>query len=362
MSTTYQNLTPYQLRWIDDRIHAEAWNRTKFLNFFQKSPGAKASRSQDGSMKVDGGLIKSVEEGLEEVVVTNWEKMKPGQIAGGLQDIPTQYIKLTQQQVPLMYLATKISIPVNIIHAWSNNQIIKAGNMLNQAIDKAMNALINQVDQFIAYGDDMKTPLSHDILQAAGKFTGLFNGFQSFSGGADSDNNVSAAGDYIATYVNGRKNLEDQGFDAGPYFIMSDNATSAAAEQGNNLYTSQVPWTERRWILNEYGKIGGELGDWISSVNAFPGSASTTKRMLVTQPFISQRGKKIEPAMLLYVGYNFRVFPLWGGGLNGNNMSYEAVIAWSGRVQEINSYALSHFPFPPLSHLLQIFLHKKRPQ
>ena len=62
--------------------------------------------------------------------------------------------------------------------------------------------------------------------------------------------------------------------------------------------------------------------------------------MCVTQPFISQFGERVEPAYLLYIGYNFRVFPLWGGGLNGDNLAYEYAIVWSGRIQEINSYAL----------------------
>lgn len=338
MASTYQNITPYQLRLIEDRIQTETWAKTKFLNFFRYSPGAKTTRATDGSLRTDGGLVKSVAEGLEEVVITSWNKMKPGQIAGGLQDIPTQYISLDQETQPLMYLATKISIPVNLMHAWSNNNNIKAGNMLGRAIDKAMNALINQVDQFIAYGDDMKTPLSHDIISGAGKFTGLFNGFQTFTAG--SSNDVSAAGAFIDTYTLARKTLEDLDYDTGPYWILSDNATYRAAESGNNKYVSVIPQTEARYIINEYGQQRGllppELGGWISSTNAFRNSSSTASRIAVTQPYSSIRGNIIEPAMLLYIGYDFRVFPLWGGGLNGNNMSYEVVVAWSGRLQELD--------------------------
>lgn len=338
MSSTYQNLTPYQLRWIEDRIHTEAWAKTKLLNFFNYSPGAKTTRTPNGVIKTDGGLVKSVAEGLEEVVITSWDQMKPGQIAGGLQDIPEQHIKLDQETQPLMYLATKITIPVNIIDAWNNNQNIKAGQMLGRAIDKAMNAMINQVDQFIAYGDDMKDPLSHDTYSGAGDYTGLFNGFSTFTAGTGDD--VSAAGAYISSYVDARRELENNNYDSGPYYILSDNATYAAAESGNNVNTSPTFQTEARYLINEYGQQSGlmppELGGWISSVNAFRNSSSTASRLAITQPYTSIRGNRIEPAMLLYVGYNFRVFPLWGGGINGNNMSYEAVIAWSGRLQELN--------------------------
>ncbi|MDH3324008.1 MAG: hypothetical protein OEL89_00055 [Candidatus Peregrinibacteria bacterium] len=339
----YQTITPLQLRFIDQQIHSVAWNQAKFLNFFQKSPGARVTKNAvTGALNVDGGLIRNVEEGLEQITLTNWEKMKPGQISGGLQDIPTQYVKLYQETQPLMYLATKISIPVNFTHAWENNNLIEAKDILNSALEQTMKPLINQVDQFICYGDDMLTPISHDPMKSAGKFTGLFNGFQSFSGGDTGDDNVAAAGDYIATYINGRKNLHAQGFDTGPYFILSDYVTAAAAEQGNNLYKTYAPVTEKRHMLNEYKD---ELMGWVDSINAFPASSTSQYRMCVTQPFISQQGNKIEPAYALYVGYNFRVFNLWAGGLNGSNMSYEFVIAWSGRIQPIGSsgaYSLYH--------------------
>jgi len=337
----YQNITPLQLRYIDQQIHNVAWNQAKFLNFFQKSPGARVTTNPvTGTRTVDGGLVRSVEEGLEYITLTNWEKMKPGQISGSLQDIPTQYVKMYQESQPLMYLATKISIPINFVHAWQNNNLIEAKDILASALDQTMKPLINQVDQFLAYGSDMLTPLSFDRMKQSTKFTGLFNGFQSFSGGDGGDDNMAAAGDYIATYINARKNLHAQGFDTGPYFILSDYQTAAAAEQGNNLYKTYAPVTEKRHMLNEYKD---ELYGWIDSINAYPNSSTSQYRMCVTQPFISVQGEKVEPAYALYQGYNFRVFNLWGGGLNGNNMSYEFVVAWSGRVQPIGSsgaYAL----------------------
>lgn len=344
MSTPYTNLTPYQLRWVDEKIHNTVWQKTKFLNFFTKSPGAQQTRNAaTGSLKIDGGLVKSVEEGLEEVVTTNYAKMKPGQISGGVQDIPKQYIKLEQSSAPLMYLTTKVVIGRTFADAWANNNFIKAGQMLDSAISQAMLPLINQVDQFLAYGDDMKDPISSDSMSGAGKFTGLFNGFQTFAGGDGEDNDVADAGDFISTYVNGRDELKEQGYDGLPYYILSDHKTASAAEKGNNLYKTYAPVTEKRALIREYGTIQNELAGWLDSINAIPNSGSTKYRMAITQPFISQRGKKIEPAYMLYQGYNFRVFPIYGGGLN-SNLEYEYAIIWSGRLQEIGngSYALYH--------------------
>jgi len=337
----YQNLTPYQLRFIDKQIHSVAWNQTKFLNFFQKSPGARMTYNPtNGTRKVDGGLVRSVEEGLEEIHLTSFAKMKPGQISGGLQKIPTQYVKMYDQTEPLMYLVTKVAIPVNFTHAWQNNNQIETMNIMNKALDETMKPLTNQVDQFLAYGSDMLTPLGFDPMKQSSKFTGLFNGFQSFSGGASEDDVMTAAGAFIETYLNGKFYLNQQGFDTGPYFILTDYKTAKAAQTGNNLYTTYAPVTEKKHMENEYRD---ELYGWIDSVNAYPNSDTDQYRMCITQPFISVQGDKIEPAYALYVGYNFRVFPLWAGGLNGKNMSYEFVVAWSGRLQPIGpsgNYAL----------------------
>lgn len=341
----YQNITPLQLRFIDQQIHNVAWNQTKFLNFFQKSPGARETINPvTGSRIVNGGLVRSVEEGLEQITLTTFDKMKPGQISGGIQDIPTQYVKMYQETNPLMYLATKISIPVNFVDAWNNNNLIQAKDIIAMALNETMKPLMNQVDQFIAYGSDMKTPLSFDRMKQSTKFTGLFNGFQTFSGGITSggDDNMTAAGDYIATYVNAKYNLASQGFDTGPFFILSDYKTATAAQQGNNLYTTYAPVTEYDHILKNYSN---ELYGWIDSINAYPNSNTSLYRMCVTQPFISIQGQKSEPAYALYIGYNFRLFNLWNGGLNGNNMSYEFVVIWSGRLQTIGPsgpYALYH--------------------
>jgi len=342
MMSSYQTITPLQLRFIDQKIHSVAWNQTKFVNFFQRSPGTRwTTNPVTGEISVDGGLVRNVEEGLEQITLTTFEKMKPGQIAGGIQNIPKQKIRLYQETQPLTYLATKIEIPINFVHAWNNNRLIEAKDILATALAEVMKPLANQVDQFLAYGTDMLTPLSFDRMKQNTKFTGLFNGFTAFGGGAGGDDDVGDAGDYIATYVNAKLNLQTQGFDTGPYFIMSDNTTAAAAQQNNNLYKTYAPVTEYDHIKKNYAD---ELYGWIDSVNAFPNSDTDQHRICVTQPFISVQGKKIEPAYALYLGYNFRVFNLWNGGLN-DNMAYEFAVIWSGRLQTIGPsgpYALYH--------------------
>lgn len=344
MSTTYSVMPARFYNWFDESIHAVAWQQSKFLNWFAGFPGTKLMNGPVNGPrnKLDGGLIRSVEEGLENVITFKWEKMKPGQVAGSLQEAPIQRHAITELEGPLMHLATRLAIKQSDVDAWRHNKYIASGDLIPQVIRQAMMPLVNQVDQFITYGDDFKTPLAFDRLggKGLGKFTGLFNGFQTTTAGAGNDDKVGQAGDMITTYVNFRSLLRAQGFDKGPYYILTDETTQKNAETGNLLYkTGTKPITEYSSILAEYKYKQGQLADWIESINAFPGSSSTSSRICLTQPYISQFGRKIEPSYLLYIGYNFRVFPLWAGGLNGN-AEYEFLIATSIRLQQIHDYSL----------------------
>lgn len=341
---SYSTIPSRWLNWFDDTIHNTAWQQTKFLNWFMRFPG---TRQMNGPIsgpgnKIDGGLIRSVEEGLEKVISFHWEKMAPGQVAASLQEAPIQRPKISEKTVTLMYLVTRINISQNQFDAWRHNKYIAAGDLIPQAIRQAMLPLTNQVDQVICYGDNMLTPLTFDRIAGKGveKFTGLFNGFQTFRGGLGSDDDLGDKGDYISTYIRGRTNLRQQGFDTGPYYILSDETTQTNSEQGNLIYTSGTrPITEYSSLMAEYKYKQGQLADWIESINAFPGDDTDESRFCLTQPYISQQGKKMEPAYVLYIGYNFKVWPLFAGGLN-DNMEYSFVIGTSLAFQELNSYAL----------------------
>jgi hypothetical protein len=91
--------------------------------------------------------------------------------------------------------------------------------------------------------------------------------------------------------------------------------------------------------MGEYKFKQGDVADWIQSENAFPGSAPAQNRLVITQPFISQMGRKIEPAYTLFIGYDFKTLPLFGGGLNGN-AEYEWLIYFSGRFHVFNNQSI----------------------
>jgi hypothetical protein len=335
------------MNYFDSKIHAVAWQQTKFLNWFMGFPGTKrvngpssAGAINGRNRAVSGGLIRSVDEGLENIVTWKWEKMKPGQIASSLQEAPTQRTKITELTGPLMTLATKVAFPVNEVDAWRHNQYVGGVDIMAQAISQAIMPLTQQVDQFIIYGDRMKDTLNFDRLGAVGKFTGLFNGFTTFRAGTGLDDDMGAKGDLFTTYVTARSALRTAGFDIGPYYILSDETTQANMEKGNLLYlTGTQPISEYTAFMRQYRDERKQVADWIESINAFPGDDTDESRICVTQPYITQRGRKIEPAYALFMGYNFKVWPLYAGGLNAN-AEYEFLIAVTLRLQEYNAAAL----------------------
>ena len=317
MSTSYGPLTANQITVIERKIHNASWNATKLLNFF----------------RVHNGLILNIGRGQIKHTITKWEKMKPGQISGSLQDLPDSHGRLTETTTTLAMLATKVVIPVQMRDAWASTDRVGVGDMLDQTVQKQLLAMYQQVDQFIANGDAMKTPLTNDFAAGEGKFTGLFNGFTSFSGGIGEDDDVTAAGDYLATFLNAKTDLKNAGFDSAKYFILSDVDTAAGAEQGNNLYTTYIPTTEKDIIMKREDVI-----DWIDTPTAL--TASSEKKMVILTPYTSTPdGAQGSPAFRLIQGYDFAVIPLYNGGL-GPTMAYEIAVVWSGALEEIHSEAV----------------------
>lgn len=308
---SYSALTDNQIKYIQQRIENATWQSTAFLRFFRNHEG----------------LIKNVGKGHpKKHIFATFEKMNPGQISAGFHDLPDSHIRINETTTNLMLLATKVVIPQTWRDAWASNRLIGEGDMLTQVLNQQLSAFYNQVDQFIAQGDSMKDPLTDDHSAGESQYTGLFNGFTNLSAGDGGDDDVTAAGDYISTFTNYKNALKAAGFDAmHSYLIMSTIGTEAAAEQGNNIYTSNIPTTERDAIMAR-----DDVADWIATTNAE--NASGEDQILVTAPYTNEG----DPNYRLVQGYSFDVFPLYAGGLGPTGM-YELVVAWSGAIEEIRA-------------------------
>lgn len=308
MSSTYGNLTPNQVKFIQAEIEEQTWNNTLLRNFF--------------SNDVNPGLTRKIPEGMLTYETQLWEKLQPGKIGADIYDLPENTPGFKVQEAKIMVLGTKIVLGYSDILRWKNNKLINGGgDMMGRVVNQQMKALYQQVDQFVARGDAFKNPIAGDFMAGEGLFTGLFNGGVTFAAGGG-DDIVSAAGDYIASFATAKKALKKASFEKKKYMIMCDLDVEEAMQQGNNLYVTYNPITEYRALLERPDVAG------IIASDNFIDQAGTDYKMLVTTPYTSE-GK---PAYRLIQGFDFRAIPLFGGALNGK-LQYEVAVIWSGALE-----------------------------
>lgn len=305
MSEVFPRLVANQIKWWEKRIQENVWSYTELRNFFDQNK-----------------LIKTIPDGLLKYDVYRWEKMPPGRITADVSNIPDAVPGITEESIDLVTFVTKVVLPFTTMDRWKNNPMgIGGGNMMSQVIDQQMKPLYLQVEQLLARGDDMKDTLYKDPFAGQGKFKGLFNGGTTFAAGGG-DDVVSAAGDYIASFVTAKKALKTAAFQKQKYMILSDLEPEAGAEQGANLYVTVVPKTERQALMER-----DDVAGWIASPN-FIDKAGTDYKIAVLTPKTNEG----NPAFELIQGYNFKVIPLFGGYLSGKGQ-YETIIIWSGALK-----------------------------
>lgn len=317
---SYTILQPRQVEWIEKSLQYESFYRTYGYAFLQEH-----------------GLIDPVGEGLSQVETTVFKKMKPGRISYGLQDLPDAVVRLDTVDSKIAVIATKILVNQQHVDAWVNNTAnIASGTTLpNVMISEQIQTLFNQVDGFIFWGSAYRSELQRDVgkWEGSAEFTGMFNAFTAKGAGAGSDENMTAAGDYVATIDSYITSLKDAGWDSDQYWIFSDLSTWASAAKGNN-FSSTTLTTERDRVIQRT-----DIAAWLSSPNMYDG---TNSRFVVTSPARSMTAKertaRTRPYRLLE-GYKFRVFPLFGGGLDAN-MNYQIAIVWSGILEKTHDSAI----------------------
>lgn len=318
MSISYGLQTPRMTQRIDRKVKHQSYAKTQLYSWFKAI-----------------GAITPLGEGMESNLITLIEKMEPGEVVAGFSDLPDSTPKFVEQTTQLMDLGTKITVPMKTIDKWNNvSQQIDIG--LNQIIDEQLKAILEQVDQFLAYGDEFKVPRTDDKGAAAGQFDGIFNGGTAFGGGDGGDDIMDAAGDYQSTLSNGIEALETAGRESGiGYYVMSDNITKRNAERGVHQLNTLDFVNEKEAILRN-----PEVIKWLGSTNMT--KANANKRMLITNPWSNIKPnapEKSEFAYTLLQSYNFKVVPMWGGGIN-NKMQYEWAIIWSGAIEFINATSI----------------------
>ena len=304
-------------------IEHNTWNKLTALNLMSRL-----------------GLIQDVGPGVKTVTTPKWKKMKPGQITVGTKDAPINQPGFETSSTTLIELATKVVLDVEDVETYENSRAGLHRNALGfiaEALNQAMLPFRNQVDQFIYWGDAFKTPLATDDYAGAGTFTGIMNGFTNKGAGPYSvaDDDVGSAYEYVETVTAYIRWLKSYGFESDTYYLLSNEVIEHDMQTGNHKIPTYNFTNEYKALFKE-GLIDEGLVP-IFSVNNTDESAHNRIAMFVPYKF-QQDGKPFGQTFRLVTSRNFKLYPQFGGGTNGNNQ-YEWIIGWSGAIEELEPTA-----------------------
>lgn len=328
---SYGAVTENMNKVIQSRLKMTTYNATKMYKWTKAMPG----------------LTENIGRGVKNKNSTVLQKADYGQFIDSVAGLPSNTPRFLEIDTELAMIGTKMELPVNYLHRWLNNNLVNVG--VNDLMTNIVRSLVQQIDGFMCWGDQGKHYNPIDVNSNEGKFKGIFNMGTDFAAGGG-DNIVSAAGDYLASYNTATLALKTAGYEVPPqpegtnagYWMFSDTAVENAAKQGNNIYTTYNPLTEKSELVRQ-NKLEGGLRQWIDSPN-FLNRTGTSNYMTILDPYKSSpvpgdhEGKSGETAFKFLQGYDMEIFPLYNGGLNGN-MAYEWGILWSGawEVDDANS-------------------------
>lgn len=289
------------------------------------------------------GLIENIGEGLRKNTTTIFKKPQGGEMGAGIHDVPTYRPEFQEVKVNLMYLTKLVQLSMDDVDAARHGGAIGGINLIQEAIAEQMATMLQQIDQFLAWGDEMRTQLVGDVMNAQAEFTGLFNGGTALAAGIDGGDDVTVAGDFLATTAK-MKNALDAGGYSPPYTLFSDQNTELYAKLENQFY-SGVGITEKQRVLEETvgrtpkGASKPLIQDWIDSYN-FIDKSAVKYRMVMTNPFSNKvvNGKRLTGFKLLQ-GYPLSAKPYHNGGLSDGY--YEILIVWSGAIEERDAVSIS---------------------
>lgn len=288
------------------------------------------------------GLIENIGEGLRKNTTTIFKKPQGGEMGAGIHDVPTYRPEFQEVKVNLMYLTKLVQLSMDDVDAARKGGAIGGMNLIQEAIAEQMATMLQQIDQFLAWGDEMRTQLVGDVINSQAEFVGLFNGGTQLQGGIGKDDDMQTAGDFLATGHNHKNALDAAGFPP-PYTMFTDQTTELYSKLENQFY-STVGITEKQRVLEETtgtGVKGAKLPviqQWIDSYNFLDKSAAKF-RMVTTNPFSNKtvNGKRLTGYKLIQ-GYPLSAKPYHNGGLS--NGYYEILIVWSGAIEERDSTSI----------------------
>jgi len=273
------------------------------------------------------GLVRNIGEGIDKLTYFDWKKPDKAQMSSSIHDANVIVPRFGETTVGLLYLACKIQLSKQDVDKFKNNQFTN-GNLIKETVQRTIPIMVNQVDQFLAWGDEMRNPVhAIDPFRGTNEFKGIFNGGIAIGGGIDANNDMQDAGDYLATIITMRHALKAAGHDMPAYPLFTDLETDKYSQLENNFY-STVGIDEKQRVLEKKGIL-----DWYSSYNFLDYTAAKYRMVMIAPKQRVGRGSKaIVPTIELVQGYPFTIHMEHNGGTN--NGYFEWLLIWSGRLIE----------------------------
>lgn len=299
------------------------WSENVALQFQDYIKGFLLVTPSLYNMFVANGLKRNIGEGIDKIDYLSALAVDGGKMSATIHEHNIVTPQWQETKVGLLYLNTMIRLSKQDVDKHRNGKWLR-GDLIQDTIRQVIPTMVNQMDQFCAWGDRMKDSLSAlDRYRNTDTFTGLFNSGTTLAAGKDSDNNVTAEGDYLFTYGKYRKALRAAAHEMNEYLILSDLDTSLQADIATNHFYSTVGVSEYQRVLEKkYVK------DWMDSNNFIDSSGAKYRTAMIAPRQINPAvgGKGLINNFELLMGYDFAVEPIYGGQLDIDKYYNWAVI------------------------------------
>lgn len=274
-------------------------------------------------MFVANGLKRNIGEGIDRIDYLEALEIDGGKMSPTIHEHNIVTPQWKEVKVGLLYLNTLIRLSKQDVDKHRNGKWLR-GDLIQDTIRQVMPTMVNQMDQFLAWGDRMKDALaSLDRYRNTDTFTGLFNSGTTLAAGKDADNDVTAEGDILYTVGKYRKALRAAKHEMKNYLILSDLDTALEADIATNHFYSTVGVSEYQRVMEKkYVK------DWIDSDNFIDNSEAKYRMAMIAPRQINPQigGKGMQNNFELLMGYDFAVEPVYGGQLDIDKFYNWAVI------------------------------------
>ena len=284
-------------------------------------------------------LIRNFGPGIDKVQYFKKEKPDGAHMASTIHAANIISPLWGEQTVGFLYLVGKIQISKMDADKYRRGQWI-SGDLIQDTVNDAIPVILNQVDQFLAWGDSMKDPVDAlDKFQGTGTFTGIFNGGTELGAGKTAgDDDVAEEGDYLYTLGKYRAALRKAAHEQAEYLVLSDIDTQLECDIATAHFYDTVGVSEYQRVLEKKW-----VQRWMDSVNF--SDVDDAHRIAMVAPkanpatAIGQKG--IANNFELYQGYNFETTPLHNGGLSTEGY-FEWLVEWSGRLVVYEDTSIQH--------------------